>query len=257
MTKIKHTYNRILEISDDYQQITLPNSRYYRRNGKYYPSITHVLSYFPKGKQFEDWLKNMGRSADYVVKKAAEDGTKVHEMVEKYLNGEELSFLDKKGNPRYDTDIWQMFLKFVEFWETYNPKLIETEIHLFSDELEVAGTCDIICEIDGKLWLIDIKTSNMMHETYPLQTSVYGQCYKECYGIDIENYGILWLKSSKRRFNKEKMQGKGWEMVLPERSQEENLKIFKMVKFLFDILNPNEIPEFTTFKTNVKRNLEI
>jgi siroheme synthase (precorrin-2 oxidase/ferrochelatase) len=256
MSIIKHTYNRILEISDDYQQITLPNSRYYRRNGKYYPSITHVLSCFPKGKKYEEWLKNMGRSADYIVKKAAEDGTKVHEMVEQYLNGKPLNFLDKNNNPKYEPEIWKMFLKFVEFWETYNPKLIETEVHLFSDELEVAGTCDLICEIEGKTWLIDLKTSNMMHETYPIQTSVYGQCYKECYGVDIENYGILWLKSTKRKLNKEKMSGKGWEMVLPERSQEENLEIFKTVKTLFHLIYPNDIPEFTTFKTNVKRNLQ-
>ena len=35
---VKKSYNRILEISEDAQQITLPDSRYYRRNGKYYPS---------------------------------------------------------------------------------------------------------------------------------------------------------------------------------------------------------------------------
>jgi hypothetical protein len=256
MSKIKHTYNRILEISDDSKQITLPDSRYYRRNGEYYPSITYVLSMYPKGKQFEEWLKNMGRSADYLIKKSAEEGTKVHEMAEKYLNGEELHFLNKYGDPQYDVDVWQMFLKFVEFWEIYNPKLIETEVHLFSDEYKVAGTCDLICEIDGKLWLLDIKTSNMMHSTHEIQTSIYGQCYKECYGKDIDNYGILWLKSSKRKLNKEKMNGKGWEVVTSSRPQEENLEIFRIVKKLFDIENPNPVPSFTEFKTIAKRNLE-
>jgi len=256
MTKIKHSYGRILEISDDSQQITLPDSRFYRRNGEYYPSITYVLNYYPKGARFEDWLKNMGRSADYIVKKSAEDGTQVHDMIEQYLNGEELHFLNKNNVPQYNPDIWQMFLRFVEFWELYNPKLIETEVHLFSDTLKVAGTCDLICEIDGKIWLLDVKTSNMMHNTYPLQTAVYGHCYKECFGVDVDNYGILWLKSTKRRLNKEKMSGKGWEVVLPERSQEENLEIFKMVKRLFDIENPQEVPTFTEFKTTIKRNLD-
>jgi len=37
---IKKSYNRILEISEDAKQITLPDSRYYQRNGDYYPSIT-------------------------------------------------------------------------------------------------------------------------------------------------------------------------------------------------------------------------
>ncbi len=44
-----------------------------------------------------------------------------------------------------------MFLRFVEFWETYKPTLIETEVHIFSDELKVAGTCDLIVEINGEL----------------------------------------------------------------------------------------------------------
>jgi ATP-dependent exoDNAse (exonuclease V) beta subunit len=255
MSKIKHSYNRILEISDDHKQVTLPDSRYYRRNGKYYPSVTYVLSSYPKGKHFEDWLKNMGRSADYIVKKAAEDGTQVHDLVEQYLLGEEINFLNKYDNPAYNPDIWLMFLRFVEFWETYNPKLIETEVHLFSDELKVAGTCDLICEIDDKLWLLDVKTSNHMQSTYELQTSIYGQCYKECYGKDIDNYGILWLKSSKRRPNKDKMQGKGWEVVLPQRTQEENLEIFKCVKTLFDLEHPQSSPSFTEFKTKVKREL--
>ena len=146
MSKIKHSYNRILEISDDHKQITLPDSRYYRRNSHYYPSVTYVLSYYPKGKFFEDWLKKVGYSAEFIVKKAAEEGTQVHEMVESYLNGEELNFLNNTGHPQYDPDVWMMFLRFVEFWETYEPKLIETEVHLFSDELKVAGTCDMVCE---------------------------------------------------------------------------------------------------------------
>ena len=72
MSTIKHSYNRILEISDDHKQITLPDSRFYRRNGNYYPSVTYVLSYYPKGKFFEDWLKKVGYAAEHIVKKAAE-----------------------------------------------------------------------------------------------------------------------------------------------------------------------------------------
>ena len=111
---IKKSYNRILEISEDAKQITLPDSRYYRRNGKYYPSITYVLNCYPKGKHFQDWLKKVGYSADWIVKKAAEEGTQVHEMIEDYLNGKELNFL-QHGTPMYNPDVWQMFLKFVDF----------------------------------------------------------------------------------------------------------------------------------------------
>ena len=256
---IKKSYNRILEISEDAKQITLPDSRYYQRNGEYYPSITYVLSCYPKGKFFQDWLKKVGYSADFIVKKAAEEGTQTHEMCEDYLNGKELNFLDKNGYPQHNPDVWQMFLRFVDFWEEYNPTLIETEVHLFSDELKVAGTCDMVCEIEinGKteLWIIDFKTSNHLQITYDLQTAIYGKCYEECFGKKADRYGVLWLKSSKRKSAKDKIQGKGWEMYESKRTQEENLDIFKTVKKLFDLENPKHSPIFTEFKTNAKRKL--
>ena len=243
MTQIKKHFGRILEISDDHKQITLPDGRYYQRNGEYYPSVTYVLSYYPKGKFFEDWLKKVGYSADYIVKKASEEGTQVHEMIEAYLNGEELNFLEH-GRPMYNPGVWQMFLRFVEWWEEYNPTLIEAEVHLFSDKLKVAGTCDLVCEINGELWVIDFKTSNHLQTTYDLQTAMYAQCFEECFGKKVDRTGILWLKSSKRGPKKGKMQGKGWEVYESSRTMEENLDIYRAVRTLFDLENPNHKPAF-------------
>ena len=254
MTQIKKHYGRILEISDDHKQITLPDGRYYQRNGEYYPSVTYVLSHYPKGKFFEDWLKKVGYSADYIVKKSSEEGTQVHEMIEAYLNGEELKFLEH-GRPMYTPNIWQMFLRFVDFWEEYKPTLIEAEIHLFSDELKIAGTCDMVCEINGELWVIDFKTSNHLQTTYDLQTAIYAKCFEECFGKKVDRIGVLWLKSSKRRAKKDKIQGKGWEMYESPRTQEDNLNIYKAVRTLFDIENPNHKPAFTEFRTTAKRDL--
>ncbi len=254
MKQIKKQYGRILEISNDHKQITLPDGRYYQRNGEYYPSVTYVLSHYPKGKFFEDWLKKVGYSADYIVKKASEEGTQVHEMIEDYLNGKKLSFLEH-GIPMYAPNVWQMFLRFVDFWEEYKPTLIEAEIHLFSDELKVAGTCDMVCEINGELWVIDFKTSNHLQTTYDLQTAMYAKCFEECFGKKVDRTGVLWLKSSKRGPKKDKIQGKGWEMYESKRTQEDNLNIYRAVRTLFDIENPNHKPAFTEFRTTAKRNL--
>jgi len=254
MKQIKKQFGRILEISDDHKQITLPDGRYYQRNGEYYPSVTYVLSHYPKGKFFEDWLKKVGYSADFIVKRASEEGTQVHEMIEDYLNGKELLFLEH-GIPMYSPHVWQMFLRFVDFWEEYKPTLIEAEIHLFSDELKVAGTCDMVCEINGELWVIDFKTSNHLQTTYDLQTAMYAKCFEECFGKKVDRTGVLWLKSSKRGPKKDKIQGKGWEMYESKRTQEDNLNIYRAVRTLFDIENPNHKPAFTEFRTTAKRDL--
>lgn len=252
---IKKSYNRILEVSEDYKQITLPDSRYYRRNGEFYPSVTYVLNCYPKGKHFEDWLKRHGYTADYVVKKAAEEGTAVHELIEEYFEGNEMRYLNDKGNPKYNPNIWKMFLKFVDFWETYKPTLIETETHLFSDKLKIAGTVDLVCEIGDERWIIDFKTSNHMQTTYELQGAVYAQCYEECFGKKIDRVGMLWLKSRSRGEDKSgsRLKGKGWEVHESSRSQEENLDIFMSVKKIFDLENPKHKPATETFETVVQR----
>ena len=94
---IKKTYDRIIELSKDHKQITLPDSRYYRRHGEFYPSVTYVLNSYPKGRHFEDWLKKVGYSADWIVKKSGEEGTAVHLLIEKYFDGKELKYLNEHG----------------------------------------------------------------------------------------------------------------------------------------------------------------
>jgi hypothetical protein len=113
--------------------------------------------------------------------------------------------------------------------------------------------CEI--EIDGKteLWIIDFKTSNHLQTTYDLQTSVYAKCYEECFEKKADRYGVLWLKSNKRKAAEGKIQGKGWEMYESKRTQEENLEIFKTVQTLFNLENPTHKPAFTKFRTSARR----
>ena len=154
-----------------------------------------------------------------------------------------------------DPIVWQMFLRFVDFWETYKPTLIETEVHLFSDELKIAGTCDCICEINDELWVIDFKTSNHLQTTYDLQSAAYAQMYKECFGIEADRIGVLWLKSKSRGVDRSgvRIKGKKWEIYESPRTQNENIEIFKSVKRLFDLENPTHKPSTTSFITTVKR----
>ena len=176
-------------------------------------------------------------------------------MIEDYFAGKELTYLSESGYPKMDPLVWQMFLRFVDFWETHKPTLIETDVHLFSEELKVAGTCDLICEIKGELWVIDFKTSNHLQTTYDLQSAAYAQCYKECFGKEAARIGVLWLKSKSRGVDNsgKRLKGKNWEIYESPRSQKENIDIYKSVKRIFDLENPKHKPATTSFKTTVKR----
>ena len=84
-----------------------------------------------------------------------------------------------------------MILKFHDFWSTYKPTLVESEIHLFSDQFIYAGTCDLVLEINGEKWMVDIKTSKSLHTSQELQLAAYSQAWNENFEEKIEHAGIL------------------------------------------------------------------
>jgi len=250
----KKSIKRLVEVDTELKRVNILDNRYYTRNNKYYPSVTSILQYMPKGKFFENWLKDVGHNSDIIVKKAADEGTQVHDAIERYLQGEKILLINEEGYSKYSLDVWKMILKFHEFWTKHKPTLIESEIHLFSDIYMYAGTCDLIVEIKGEKWLLDIKTSNSLHTSQELQLAAYAQAWGELYEEKIDRIGILWMKSTKRGEDKkgEKIQGKGWEIYESERTIAENLKIFEYVHELYKLEYPSPTPQNIDFPTEIQ-----
>ena len=255
----KKSIKRVVAIDQNLKRVNILDTRYYARDDKYYPSVTSILQYFPKNKFFETWLKDVGHNADIIARKAADEGTQVHDAIERYLLGEKISWMDDNGYSKYSLEIWKMILKFHDFWSTYKPTLIESEIHLFSDKYMYAGTCDLVIEMDGVKWLLDIKTSNSLYVSYDLQLSAYAQAWNELYEEKIDKIGVIWLKSSKRGEDKknEKIQGKGWEIYEPERAIEDNLKLFEYIHELYKLEHPNVKPTSEHFPLEIQINQDI
>ena len=90
--------------------------------------------------------------------------------------------------------------------------------------------------------------------TYAVQSAIYARCFEECYDQKVNRVGILWLKSSKRGPRKDKLQGKKWEVYESSRSIDENLEIYKNVRALFDLENPELKPLSEKYRTSAKIN---
>ena len=251
---LKENAKNRLEFNAELKQINFLDRRVYKRSeGVYYPSVTTILQYMPKNKFFESWLKDVGHNADLIMRKAGKEGTQVHEAAERLIQGEEISWMDDYGNAKYSQIVWEMILKFYEFWTTYNPKPVALESFVYSDEHKYAGTADIVCEIDGETWLLDIKTSNSIHKSYDLQLASYAVALEECKGIKIDRTGIVWLKAHSRgpARNGKTMQGKGWK-VLPIDEIDKNFKLFKSIYELYNLENPTVEPIYNKYPTVLK-----
>ena len=164
--------------------------------GNKYPSITTVLSI--RNKQgLHEWRKRVGADvANYISRTAAARGTAVHHMCEDWLNNVASDWPDKWKKHT------EKFLPHALFTQLRDNVLHRIDnIHsqecgLYSDKYRVAGRVDCIAEFDGKLSIIDFKTSTKerkddYNESYYIQASAYAEMFEERTGIEINQICIL------------------------------------------------------------------
>ena len=254
MNILEQNEKKRLNFNPQLKQINFLDRRVYKRGeGVYYPSVTTILQYMPKNKFFETWMKDVGHNADLIMRKAGKQGTQVHEACEKLILGEEVSWMDDFGNAKYSQLVWEMILKFHDFWSTYKHELISAEEFVWSDKHKYAGTADIVCKLNGEVWLIDIKTSNSIHKSYDLQLASYAKALEESKGVKIERTGVLWLKAHSRGPSKQKkvIQGKGWKLLNID-DIDGNFELFKMIYKLYSLEHPVVEPIYNSYPTTLK-----
>lgn len=165
---------------------------------RYVPSVTWICSYYPKGKGFWKWLADKGWDESERIKAEAGDkGSKVHKAIETLLSGETIEISSGFVNPstgeleELTVEEYEAVLSFEEWYKATNPKILKTEISLFGKEY--AGTIDLVAEINGEIWIIDLKTSQYVWASYELQVSAYRKLLEETEGIKATKLAILQI----------------------------------------------------------------
>jgi len=164
------------------QQVNEEGTRYYvTPEGNKYPSITTVLSAY-NIKEIMAWRKRVGEEeANKISGKASSRGTRIHTLCEQYLDNKELTF-----KTPLDTET---FNRFKPVLHRIN-NIYAQEIRMYSDHLRIAGTVDCVAEFDGKLSIIDFKTSKRLKneediENYFMQVSGYAVMFEERFSIPV------------------------------------------------------------------------
>src|SRR5216117_743446 len=115
--------------------------------------------------------------------KGADTGTIVHRLVEesllKYGTGEAIVW-------EPDAEVTAAFDGFLKWQSTVKPRAVAVEQVVYSDLHGFAGTFDSILEIDGKVYLADLKTTNAsrsapkgVYAEYFIQLGAYYYAYEE------------------------------------------------------------------------------
>ena len=171
------------------QRIDGPIRLYETPEGKRYPSVTTVLGKMMDKSALETWRKRVGEEeASRVSARASTRGTNVHTMCENYVLGNDI-----------DASMPHNMMMFNQIKKVLDEKVDmvrATECTLFSDHLKLAGSCDLIANYDGRLSIIDYKTSAKRKrkdwiEGYFLQASLYSYMLWEMTEILVKDIVII------------------------------------------------------------------
>lgn len=159
-----------------------PRSGYFLSSGEKVPGTTTIIGRFKDSGGLLHWAFEQGKLAQQgkiqrlydKAEEAADIGTMAHEMIEKHINGEPLP---NDPHPRAlqaynNAVVWlnQTRINVVSKWQ---------EVQLVSESLKFGGTPDAIGELDGKLILLDWKTSNGVYQDYLIQLAAYKYLWEE------------------------------------------------------------------------------
>jgi hypothetical protein len=232
-------------------QITFLDQRFYYVGGQFVPSVTTILEAYPKDAAYLKWLKEVGSDADTIRDAAGERGSNVHHMTEMLDNGLEVSLLDADNAQQWSLQEWAMLARYVDFRQRFPIDIEAIEMQLVSTNLGFAGTVDRLIVMNGKRYIIDIKTSNAIYESYWLQVAAYQKLFDEL-GEHIDGVGILWL-NAKTRTNGSKgaIQGEGWQLLLKEDTAQD-WELFLHTKALWEAKNKGVKPKNITYKLKQK-----
>lgn len=186
-TKFNHLN---LPVLADIPTETVDGSRRYVVNGKLLPSVTTVTSYQNRH-SINEWRQRVGEeTANKISQFASTNGTKFHKLVEDYVNN---------VDAEYDTEKYEVALKlFNQFKALLDDvdNIHYQESSLYSEQLGIAGRVDCIAEYNGKLSVIDFKSSSEPKyenqiQNYFVQETGYAMMYEEMTGNKVEQIVTL------------------------------------------------------------------
>lgn len=172
---------------------------YIDENNNIYNSVTKVVN---KDKDFSDWYERLSVQykcsleageaiGNYTMIQAGITGTKVHKMCEDYLNNERV------GELQNNLLTYAHFENIKDRLDDFITDIRYQEVQMFSKNMGLAGTADVIAKWDGKLSVIDFKTTKNRKkeewiEGYFLQSTAYALMYEENTGTPIEQIVIVF-----------------------------------------------------------------
>jgi len=152
---------------------------YYNYKGIGVPRATHILNQCVNKEFLINWAAKLGKQKYFFEKnKATTIGSRTHELIEEFLTtGRFAENIFYKIPPSMKKNVSIAFDNFKEWMNN-----LANNGYFISDIISIekqitcpyfGGTIDCICRINGKVYIVDFKTSKQISPEYLLQVCAY------------------------------------------------------------------------------------
>ena len=170
------TYKNGKEYNLDYDE----DAHSYKVDGVKVPSVTRIVdACFPKN--LTEWAVTLGEEEYHrILDEALDIGNYTHEWIESYINEQPFN---ATTNPSIKA--------FLNWEKVKNLEWLSSERKIYCDRFKYAGTVDAVAKINGRVCVIDFKTSRKIYKPYHLQVTAYAQAIKRIDGLRQLPLGII------------------------------------------------------------------
>jgi hypothetical protein len=203
---------------------TSAHTRYKLKDGSIVRGVTTIID------QNLGWNKRIlikwatqqalaGKDPEKILEQAGDIGSIAHKLIEAHiksiLEGKKIE-ADLTDFSKNDIDKAEnCFIAYLD-WEKRNSlEYIASEMQVISEGHRYGGTIDILAKNNGKLWLIDPKSSKGIYPEFIIQVAAYDAAYQEQENKEIDEIHLLHLGKEDGSFADHKLSTKqienGWD----------------------------------------------
>jgi genome maintenance exonuclease 1 len=187
--KFKHNFVPFVELTTE----TIDGQRHYVLPDGItkLKSVTTIISEKSDKTALYEWRKRVGdEEANRISTQAARRGTSIHKIAERYVLNEENIFKDEMP-----INV-ETFKSIRNILDNHVDNILGVELPLYSKALKCAGRTDLVAEYDGRLSIIDFKTSRKPKkeewiENYFIQSTVYSMMFEWTYKFSVPQIAII------------------------------------------------------------------
>ena len=145
----------------------------YEIDGIWYPRVTAIVSIKAKPALYMYYASLPDfKTGEAIKNKSAEEGTLLHETIETILRHDPVVIPES---------IKPAVAAFMDFYSKNDVVAHKIEERVISKNHHYAGTMDVLAELNGKLGVLDIKTSIAIYRDYSMQKIGRASCRERVY----------------------------------------------------------------------------